>query len=245
MKTLIRADRLIDGTGAAPLENAALVIEGGTIAAVVRSDTPASLVPDDAERIEIRGGTILPGLIDTHVHLNLPGDGTLLEDAVREPDGVLVATSAWCAGRALAAGITTVRDVGGARSTVFDVKRALSLGYGQGARILACGQPITITGGHTWYFGGEADGERGAAQQSAGDGKAWRRLHQGDGERGRHGQHNVLAAVVQSRGTRRFGRRGASAGTEDYRALPLRGRDGLRGRCGVRPDRAWRLFGGP
>jgi len=61
--------------------------------------------------------------------------------------------------RALEAGITTVRDVGGARSTVFDLRRALQLGHGHGARILACGQPITITGGHTWYFGGEADGE--------------------------------------------------------------------------------------
>jgi imidazolonepropionase-like amidohydrolase len=158
LTTLIRADSLIDGTGAAALANAAVLVEGGKIKAVFRGDAPAGLVPDDAARIEIRGGTILPGLIDTHVHLNLPGDGTMLEEAVRESDGVLVATSAWCAARALAAGITTVRDVGGARTTVFDVRRALALGYGHGARILACGQPITITGGHTWYFGGEADG---------------------------------------------------------------------------------------
>jgi imidazolonepropionase-like amidohydrolase len=89
----------------------------------------------------------------------------VLEDAMREPDGVLVATSAWRAGRALAAGITTVRDVGGARSTVLDTRRALQLGYGRGARIVACGQPITITGGHTWYFGGEADGEDGVRRK--------------------------------------------------------------------------------
>jgi imidazolonepropionase-like amidohydrolase len=41
------------------------------------------------------------------------------------------------------------------------VQRALELGHGVGPRILACGQPITITGGHTWYLGGEADGEDG------------------------------------------------------------------------------------
>jgi imidazolonepropionase-like amidohydrolase len=41
---------------------------------------------------------------------------------------------------------------------VFDVRRALRLGHGTGPRIRACGQPITITGGHTWYLGGEADG---------------------------------------------------------------------------------------
>ncbi len=78
---------------------------------------------------------------------------------MRESDGVLVATAAASARRALDAGITTVRDLGAARGTVFDLRRALRLGYGQGARIVACGQPITITGGHTWYFGGEADGE--------------------------------------------------------------------------------------
>ena len=72
---------------------------------------------------------------------------------------MLVATAAFGSARALAAGITTVRDVGAARATVFDVRRAQAMGHGHGARILACGQPITITGGHTWYLGGEADGE--------------------------------------------------------------------------------------
>jgi imidazolonepropionase-like amidohydrolase len=159
LATVIQADRLIDGTGAAAIDDAVLVVEGGKIKAVLQGTAPAGAAQDNSEYLKFRGCTILPGLIDTHVHLNLPGDGTVLEDAVRETDGVLVATSAWCAGRALKAGITTVRDVGGARTTVFDLRRALALGHGEGARILACGQPITITGGHTWYFGGEADGE--------------------------------------------------------------------------------------
>jgi imidazolonepropionase-like amidohydrolase len=159
VKTLIRADRLIDGSGAAPLEDAALVIEEGKIAGIFEGEPPAALLSADTLSLDCRGCSILPGLIDAHVHLNLPGDGTTLEDAVREPEGVLVATSAFQANRALSCGITTVRDVGGMRSTVMQVRRALELGHGAGARILACGQPITITGGHTWYFGGEADGE--------------------------------------------------------------------------------------
>jgi len=159
LATVIQADRLIDGTGAAAIDDAVLVVEEGKIKAVFQGTAPAGAAQDNSEYLKFRGCTILPGLIDTHVHLNLPGDGTVLEDAVRETDGVLVATSAWCAGRALKAGITTVRDVGGARTTIFDLRRALALGHGEGARILACGQPITITGGHTWYFGGEADGE--------------------------------------------------------------------------------------
>ena len=120
MTTIIHADRLIDGTGAAALDNAVLVIDGERVVGAFPGRPPDGLVPEGAEMLDLPGCTILPGLVDVHVHLNLPGDGTLLEDIVREPDGVLVATSAWCAGRALDAGITTVRDVGGARTTVFE-----------------------------------------------------------------------------------------------------------------------------
>jgi imidazolonepropionase-like amidohydrolase len=161
MTTVIQADRLIDGTGAAPIKDAVLVIEDGLIGDVFEGKLPQGRVPDGTPILDLKGCTILPGLIDTHVHLNMPGDGSLLEVVVRETDGVLVATTTLSARRALDAGITTVRDVGGARRSVFDARRALDLGHGPGARILACGQPITITGGHTWYFGGEADGEDG------------------------------------------------------------------------------------
>jgi imidazolonepropionase-like amidohydrolase len=78
---------------------------------------------------------------------------------------VLVATATLSAGKALAAGITTVRDTGCVHSTVFEVRRALELGHGTGPRIRSCGQPITITGGHTWYLGGEADGVEGVRKK--------------------------------------------------------------------------------
>ena len=161
MTTVIRADRLIDGTGAAPLNDAVLVVDQGRIVGVFQGHAPDSLVGNAAQTLDCRGCTIMPGLIDAHVHLNLPGDGTTLEEAVREADGTLVATATFAVTRALAAGITTLRDVGAARSTVFEVRRAMELEHGHGARIVAGGQPITITGGHTWYLGGEADGVEG------------------------------------------------------------------------------------
>lgn len=163
MKTLIKAARLIDGTGAAPVENPTLVVSGGKIEAVITGELPSDLA--DAERHEFPGATILPGLIDTHVHLNLPGDGTLLEEAVRESEGVLVATSALATGKALKAGITTLRDLGAKGRTAIDVRRALQLGHGDGARVVACGQAITVTGGHVWYLGGEADGVDGVRRK--------------------------------------------------------------------------------
>lgn len=156
-RKIVRADRLIDGTGGEPLAYAEIIIENGRVVSVGPTGRDKSSC--DTEVLEFPGCTIMPGLIDTHVHLNLPGDGTSLEKAVREPKGVLLATAAFNAARALAAGITTVRDVGGQGATILHLRRALELGYGQGARIISCGQPITMTGGHTWYFGGEADGE--------------------------------------------------------------------------------------
>ena len=162
MTTLVlRADRLLDGTGAPPLADATLVVADGKVGQVFAGPAPDGAVPPGAQTIDLPGCTLLPGLIDAHVHLNLPGDGTLIEQALQEPDGVLVATSTLNAARALQAGITTVRDLGAARRTVFDLRRALSLGHGSGARIVACGQPLTITGGHCWYMGGETDGEDG------------------------------------------------------------------------------------
>ena len=143
------------------MENGILVIEDERILGCFAGEAPAASPGKSTTELAFPGCSILPGMIDTHVHLNLPGDGLSLEEAVREDDGVLVAISMANAARALRVGITTVRDVGGARNTVFNVRRALSLGYGEGPRVLACGQPITITGGHTWYFGGEADGEDG------------------------------------------------------------------------------------
>jgi imidazolonepropionase-like amidohydrolase len=157
--TLIRADQLIDGTGAPPLHDAVLVVEQGKIVGVFQGGPPEELVTADAEILDYPSCTVMPGMIDTHMHLNLPGDGTLLEEVVREAEGVLVATSSFSAAKALAAGITTVRDLGAFGSSVIHLRRALQLGHGVGPRVQACGQPITITGGHTWYFGGEADGE--------------------------------------------------------------------------------------
>jgi imidazolonepropionase-like amidohydrolase len=158
LTTVIHADRLVDGTGAAPVPDPVLILDQGKITGVFAGRPPEGLVPADAEVFDLPGCTILPGLIDSHVHLNFPGNGLLLEEIMTEPEGVLVATATLSAGKALAAGITTVRDTGCVHSTVFDVRRALRLGHGTGPRIRACGQPITITGGHTWYLGGEADG---------------------------------------------------------------------------------------
>jgi imidazolonepropionase-like amidohydrolase len=112
---VLRAARLLDGTSAAPVERAALVVRADRIEGVYSGWEPRGRWPGDAPVTDLPACTLLPGLIDTHVHLVLPGDGTPFEETVREPDGTLVAIAFANARRALLAGITTLRDCGGMR----------------------------------------------------------------------------------------------------------------------------------
>jgi imidazolonepropionase-like amidohydrolase len=163
---IIRARQLIDGTGNPAVANPAVVVTDGKITGVFQGAVPEGAAPAGAKVLEYPEATLLPGLMDSHVHLNLPGDGTDLADWVREPDGVLVAVSATNARTALDAGITALRDCGGRETTTFELRRALDLGFGKGPRLVLCGSPITITGGHCRYFGGEADGVEGVRQKA-------------------------------------------------------------------------------
>lgn len=163
---LIKAARLLDGSGSPPLERGAVLVEGDTISSVFEGPVPESGLPAGTRVLDFPSGTLLPGLIDTHVHLNLPGDGTPYLDTVAEDDGVLVATAAHNARVALESGITTLRDTGGRGLTTFSLRRAQQLGYAAGPTLILCGSPITITGGHTWHFGGEADGVEGVRQKA-------------------------------------------------------------------------------
>lgn len=159
--TVIRAGRLIDGSGRPPLEAPVIVVRGTKIEAVLQGEPPAGVLERAGRVLDLPDCTVLPGLIDMHVHLNMPGDGTPADEWMHEPDGVLGAQAAFAAQTALDAGITTVRDCGSRGDTAFDLRRARELGYGRGSRLVLSGQPITITGGHGWWLGGEADGPEG------------------------------------------------------------------------------------
>lgn len=158
MTIFIKAAKLFDGTGAAPVDAPVVAVTGGVISAIYSAaDAPSPAAGDEV--VEFAGGTILPGLIDTHVHLNLPGDGKTLEEAMVVGPEVMIGTSMGNAARALGAGITTLRDLGAFGTTSFAAKKALALGHAKGAKVVACGRPLTITGGHCRYMGGETDGE--------------------------------------------------------------------------------------
>ena len=147
---------LVDGTGAEPIRDAVVLVEGCEVVAAGRS---ASIdVPAEAKIIDAGGRTLLPGLIDAHVHIFAP------EFVTAPPKGDPTAYAAAIAIRnlrcALQAGVTTVRDVCGPRLNLA-LRSARRHGQLIAPRIYTAGMGICMTGGHGSGFAGsvhEVDG---------------------------------------------------------------------------------------
>ena len=156
---LIKAARLIDGTGTPPLERGAVLIEGDVIRAV---GTEEAAAPPEGARVQefiYEDKTVLPGLVDCHVHLVGIGDGRVGDDLALLPDEVLTLQAARNARAHLYSGVTTVRDCGAKNRTTFMLRQAMQMGISPGPRMLLSGRPLAIVGGHMGYFGVEATGQ--------------------------------------------------------------------------------------
>ena len=154
----LTAARLLDGSKNPPVEGGAVLVEDGRIVAIGRQ---ADIITSAIERVEYGDATILPGLVDAHTHLISPGDGTAGDDMAAEDDLILLLRAAQNLRTILQSGVTTVRDNGAKNQVAFSFREGLRRGLIVGPRVSICGRPITMTGGHMWYFGSEADGEDG------------------------------------------------------------------------------------
>ena len=139
MTTAIRCGALVDGTGVAPLRGATLVLEGDTIVAV----DPTGAVPRGADVIDASGLTVLPGLIDCHVHLTNSQES--IQQRLLTPYSLVVARTFANARATLEAGFTTVRDAAGAPR---GVKLAIEQGLFPGPRLRITVSALAQTGGH-------------------------------------------------------------------------------------------------
>lgn len=157
MKLVLKADRVIDGTGAAPIPNGALVIEKGRISQVISQDRLKLGEREEADVIEVKGGTIMPGFIEAHSHIHCSAETEAFRQVVTESDQVLLMRAVQAVRQALASGVTTMRDLGSKNQVALPIKRAIEDGIIPGPRLLVAGTPITTTGGHCHMFGTEAD----------------------------------------------------------------------------------------
>ena len=114
---------LIDGTGAKPVENASIIVEGERI-----KDVGKGLdVPRDAKVIDVAGRTLMPGLIDSHVHLCSNGDPDILR-IIHYPMGMLQLFGYRNVLNELEAGFTTVRDMGVPHGFAFSLRQVVGPG---------------------------------------------------------------------------------------------------------------------
>jgi imidazolonepropionase-like amidohydrolase len=157
--TLISAARLLDGRGGPPIGPAALLIEGERVADLGRTADVHTPAGASVERRDYGAATILPGLVDAHTHLVAPGDGTLGDDIATEDDDLLLLQAAKNARTLLHSGVTTLRENGAKGKVAFSLREGIRRRLAPGPRMVICGRPIAITGGHMGYFGSEADGE--------------------------------------------------------------------------------------
>jgi len=152
---VLKAARMFDGKSDRVVSPGLVVVANDKIVAVGRN----TAVPAGAETIDLGDATILPGLVDAHTHLVAPGAGTLGDDIAKEDDDILLLQAAKNARTLLHSGVTTLRENGAKGKVAFSLREGIRRELAPGPRMVICGRPIAITGGHMGYFGSEADGE--------------------------------------------------------------------------------------
>src|SRR5918997_2287793 len=151
--TVLRATRVFDGERLldGPHE---VHVEDGRITAIVASQDPGENVSAD-----LGDATVLPGLVDAHVHLSFDASPDIGALARSDTSATAALRSAMNARRHLAAGVSAIRDLGSPGGIVIDVARAVGTPLLPTApTIVAAGQVLTITGGHGYFMGREVDG---------------------------------------------------------------------------------------
>jgi imidazolonepropionase-like amidohydrolase len=152
VRTLVHAGTVVAIPGQTPLKNQTITIENGKIVSI----ESGFLTDPDATVIDLKTMTVLPGLIDSHVHLRSDRDSGTRWDVVTMEAGDAALQAAAHAKTTLMAGFTAVQDVGGPKE-IFALRRAVDKGLVPGPHIRAAGSAISATGGHGDFHGFKAD----------------------------------------------------------------------------------------
>ena len=150
----IRAAWLFDGVADDVTSHPELLVDGGRIVAV----GPGRPLPHDVEVLDLGDVTLLPGFVDCHVHLVFDASTDPVGNLAARDDAAVLTQARAAARRALAAGITTLRDLGDRGYVLRPLREEFAADRAAGPHLQLAGPPITTSGGHCWFLGGQADG---------------------------------------------------------------------------------------
>nr|WP_026135680.1 amidohydrolase family protein [Nafulsella turpanensis] len=143
-RSLIYAGRLITGVDEKPSKEVTIVVEGNKIKDIKKGYIPAG---EGDEVIDLKDKTVLPGLIDMHVHLESQTSKDKYSEQFRMDDADIALRATQYAERTLNSGFTSVRDLGGSGINI-SLRDAINAGYISGPRVFTSGKSIATTGGH-------------------------------------------------------------------------------------------------
>ncbi|GAA0900982.1 metal-dependent hydrolase family protein [Streptomyces thermoalcalitolerans] len=158
------ADRLVTGERGRCIRYGGVLVDGG----LIRWAGPDREVPRQlrrkSEHVELGPLTLLPGFIDSHVHLALDGAPGAMDRMRAASDDELYALMLRNASELLSAGVTTARDLGAPGGLGVRVRDAIGSGLAPGPELIVSGAPLTVPGGHCWFMGGAHVGEQALRQ---------------------------------------------------------------------------------
>jgi len=145
---VLKAARVIDGTGAAPIQNGVVVVTDDHIVAV--GPAASVTVPAGARTVDLGNATLLPGFIDAHTHVigRTLGDPAGDDAAVRDVDSFGAILSVGAVRNTLLAGFTSIRNVGAPHFDDIAIRKAINEGWVIGPRMQTAAHSLGITGGH-------------------------------------------------------------------------------------------------
>ena len=157
-KMIVKAKGLWDATQTAMLEDAALLVEDGIIKEVGKYEAVSKKLTGEETVIDYSDKYIIPGMIDAHTHFVVDPDADFTGYIGRDSDTKIAHRGMVNLKKTLDGGVTFIRDLGGYHHIDIELKKLVDAGEIEGPGLLASGMMITMTGGHGWKMGYEADG---------------------------------------------------------------------------------------
>ncbi len=154
--TIYKGFTLIDGTGSEPIKDSYMMVKDDKIIKIGKTSNLTN--NSNYKTVDLSGKFVMPGLINSHVHITMEPVGNPFAVLSNESDAMTSLRGAANLKKTLNSGTTFFRDLGGPDGIDIDLRNAVNKKIIEGPEFLASGKVICMTGGHGWMSGREADG---------------------------------------------------------------------------------------